>query len=193
MRRPHQSVSGAAGNRTPVLERRSRSSPGAVSVVAFLGPGARTDTSPTGPVTKKSRSILVTGIDQQVSLMRPGSGTETDARSDRFGHRSGGEGEATALSVGSYWFPAIVYEMTLAPRPASPGTNVPSRNRSAPLELSTTVARRGQSTGSTAAALLLFRESPRQRRQLSKYLTLQRVYAGWAASASISHRCTSRP
>jgi hypothetical protein len=26
--------------------------------------------------------------------------------------------------------------MSLAPRPASPGTNVPSRNRSAPLELS---------------------------------------------------------
>jgi hypothetical protein len=25
--------------------------------------------------------------------------------------------------------------MSLAPRPASPGTNVPSRNRSAPLEL----------------------------------------------------------
>src|SRR4051795_7999782 len=33
------------------------------------------------------------------------------------------------------WFPANVYEMTLASRPASPGTNVPSRNRSAPLEL----------------------------------------------------------
>ena len=34
------------------------------------------------------------------------------------------------------WFPAVVYEMTLASRPASPGTNVPSRNRSAPLVLS---------------------------------------------------------
>src|SRR3954451_11671395 len=33
------------------------------------------------------------------------------------------------------WFPANVYEMTLASRPASPGTNVPSRNQSAPLEL----------------------------------------------------------
>src|SRR5215203_4354495 len=57
-----------------------------------------------------------------------------------FDHRLRGESE-TALILGSYWFPAIVYEMTLAPRPASPGTNVPSRNRSAPLELcATTVA-----------------------------------------------------
>ena len=58
---------GAAGNRTPVLERRSRSSPGAVSDVAFLGPGARTDTSPTGPVRIESRSPLLTESDQQVS------------------------------------------------------------------------------------------------------------------------------
>ena len=56
-----------AGNRTPVLERRSRSSPGAVSDVAFLGPGARTDTSPTGPVRIESRSPLLTESDQQVS------------------------------------------------------------------------------------------------------------------------------
>ena len=49
LRRPR---GGAGGNRTRVLERRSRSSPGAVGVVAFLGPGARTDTSPTGPVRK---------------------------------------------------------------------------------------------------------------------------------------------
>src|SRR3954470_22045492 len=52
-----------------------------------------------------------------------------------FGHCSGSESEVTARVVGSYRFPAIVYEMTLAPRPASPGTDVPSRNRSAPLEL----------------------------------------------------------
>jgi hypothetical protein len=45
-------VGGAGGNRTRVLERRTRSSPGAVRGVAFLGPGARTDTSPTGPVTE---------------------------------------------------------------------------------------------------------------------------------------------
>ena len=57
---------GAAGNRTPVLERRTRSSPGAVSDVAFLGPGARTDTSPTGPVRIESRSPLLTESDQQV-------------------------------------------------------------------------------------------------------------------------------
>src|SRR5262250_102011 len=50
---------------------------------------------------------------------------------------SGGESEATArLSVGSYWFPEIVNEITLDPRPASLGTNVQSRNRSPPVELS---------------------------------------------------------
>ncbi len=63
LRRP---LSGAAGNRTPVLERRSRSSPGAVSDDAFLSPGAGTDTSPTGSVRKKSRSPLLTGDEQQV-------------------------------------------------------------------------------------------------------------------------------
>src|SRR3954463_9674352 len=67
--------------------------------------------------------------------MTPGPGTETDALTDASITASGGESEGTALSVGSYWFPAIVNEMTLAPRPASPGTNVPSRNRSAPLQL----------------------------------------------------------
>ncbi len=101
----------------------------------FLGPGARTNTSPTGPVRFESRSAALTATGQQVSWMTPGSGTETDARSDASITASGGESEGTALSVGSYWFPAIVYEMTLASRPASPGTNVPSRNRSAPLEL----------------------------------------------------------
>src|SRR4051812_34791841 len=69
--------------------------------------------------------------------MTPGPGTETDALTDASITASGGESEGTALSVGSYWFPAVVYEITLAPRPASPGTNVPSRNRSAPLDLST--------------------------------------------------------
>ena len=58
---------GAGGNRTRVLERRTRSSPGAVRDVAFLGPGARTDTSPTGSVTGKSRSSSVTWNEQQVS------------------------------------------------------------------------------------------------------------------------------
>src|SRR5690606_36628911 len=33
---------------------------------------------------------------------------------------SGGEGEVSALSVGTYWFSGIVNEMTLDPRPASP-------------------------------------------------------------------------
>src|SRR3546814_19923686 len=65
VRRGRPGSGGAAGNRTRVLERRTRSSPGAVSDVAFLGPGARTDTSPTGSVRKKSRAILLTGIDQQ--------------------------------------------------------------------------------------------------------------------------------
>ena len=65
-RTPHWWGGGAGGNRTRVLERRSRSSPGAVSVVAFLGPGARTDTSPTGPARMKSRSLLLAGSDQQV-------------------------------------------------------------------------------------------------------------------------------
>ena len=39
---------GAGGNRTRVLERRTRSSPGAVREVAFLGPGAGTDTCADG-------------------------------------------------------------------------------------------------------------------------------------------------
>src|SRR5688572_22222780 len=68
--------------------------------------------------------------------MRPGSGTRTGARSDPSITASGSESEVVAIGVGNYRFPAIVYEMTLASRPASPGTNVPSRNRSAPLELS---------------------------------------------------------
>ena len=49
-----------------------------------------------------------------------------------FDHCSGSESEVSALSVGTYWFPAIVNEITLASRPASPETYVPSRNRSAP-------------------------------------------------------------
>jgi hypothetical protein len=53
-----------------------------------------------------------------------------------FDHCSGSESEVVAIGVGNYGFPAVVYEMTLASRPASPGTNVPSRNRSAPLVLS---------------------------------------------------------
>lgn len=61
------SPGGAAGNRTPVLERSVRSSPGAVCAVAFLGPAARTDTSATGSVRKESRSPLLTGGEQQVS------------------------------------------------------------------------------------------------------------------------------
>ena len=62
-----QSVSGAGGNRTRVLERRTRSSPGAVRDVAFLGPGAPTNRSPTGSVTIKSRSTSVTRVERQVS------------------------------------------------------------------------------------------------------------------------------
>src|SRR4051795_1604752 len=67
-----------------------------------------------------------------------------------FGHRSGGESEVSALSVGTYRFPAIVYEMTPASRPTSPGTDVPSRNRSAPVELFL------QSTGTTPRPRLRF-------------------------------------
>ena len=58
---------GAGGNRTRVLERRSRSSPGAVRAVAFLGPGAPTDRSPTGSATKVSRSALVARAGRQAS------------------------------------------------------------------------------------------------------------------------------
>jgi hypothetical protein len=58
---------GAGGNRTRVLWRRTRSSPGAVRDVAFLSPGTPTNRLPTGSVRMKSRSTLLTGVDQQVS------------------------------------------------------------------------------------------------------------------------------
>ncbi len=59
-------VGGAGGNRTRVLWRRTRSSPGAVRDSDFLGPGTPTNSVPTGPVRIKSRSTLLTGGDQQV-------------------------------------------------------------------------------------------------------------------------------
>ncbi len=63
---PERSQGGAAGNRTPVLERRSRSSPGAVRDGVFSAPVLATDTSPTGSVRMKSRPSLLTRCGQQV-------------------------------------------------------------------------------------------------------------------------------
>src|SRR3978361_1883019 len=75
-----------------------------------------------------------TGCRQQASLVRPGTGAE--ARPDRpFDYCLGSKSEVSALSVGTYWFPGIVYEITLGPRLASLGSNDQSRNRSAPIEL----------------------------------------------------------
>ena len=48
----------------------------------FSAPALARTRAPTGSVRKKSRSTLLTGVDQQASWMRPGSGTEADARSD---------------------------------------------------------------------------------------------------------------
>lgn len=101
--------------------------------VAFSHPRGSTQTRPRQAQPTRCPSCPV-GMCMRLSLLddawiRAGDGYSVR----RFDHRSGGESEGTALSVGSYWFPAIVYEMTLAPRPASPGSNVPSRNRSAPL------------------------------------------------------------
>src|SRR3954468_21482641 len=67
--------------------------------------------------------------------MTPGSGPETDALSDASITAQAARAKELRLALAVIGFPTIVYEMTLASRPASPGTNVPSRNRSAPLEL----------------------------------------------------------
>src|SRR5674476_924068 len=66
--------------------------------------------------------------------MRPVSGRKARPGSP-FGHCSGSESEVSARVIGTYWFPGVVYEITLDPRPASPGTIVPSRNQSPPVEL----------------------------------------------------------
>ena len=49
-----------------------------------------------------------------------------ELRPTDFEARSGSEGEVGALGIGTYWFARIVYEITVRPRPASPGqpTNV---------------------------------------------------------------------
>jgi hypothetical protein len=77
--------------------------------------------------------------------VRPVTGPE--ALPDRpFGYCLGSKSEVSALCVGTYGFPGIVYEITLDPRLASRGSNDQSRNRSAPL-LSCAVP---QSTGHAA-------------------------------------------
>src|SRR6478735_9940640 len=38
--------------------------------------------------------------------------------------RSGGECEVGALGIGTYWFARIVIEITVRPRPASPGSTI---------------------------------------------------------------------
>lgn len=75
-------VSGAGGNRTRVLQRRSRSSPGAVRECAFLGPGAGTDTCADGlsqervPINRPDGSRSASLLDEV--RVRDGG----DARSD---------------------------------------------------------------------------------------------------------------
>lgn len=41
-----------------------------------------------------------------------------------FEARSGGEGEVGALGIGTYWFARSVNEITVRPRPASPGSTI---------------------------------------------------------------------
>jgi hypothetical protein len=79
-----------------------------------------------------SHRLPVTGSLQQASLVRPVTGPE--ALPDRpFGYCLGSKSEVSALCVGTYGFPGVVYEITLDPRLASRGSNDQSRNRSAPL------------------------------------------------------------
>ena len=66
--------------------------------------------------------------------MRPVSGAER-SRADSFGHCLSSESEVSAFCVGTYWFQGTLASLTLASRPASPGTIDPSRNRSPPIEL----------------------------------------------------------
>src|SRR5699024_11640631 len=53
-----------------------------------------------------------------------------------FEARSGGEGEVGALVIGTYWFAKSVNEMTLHPRPASPGSTIVVETDHPPVELS---------------------------------------------------------
>ncbi len=83
----------------------------------------------------KSHKPPATGVLQRVSLVRPATGAETHP--DRpFDYCLGSKSEVSALCIGTYWFPGIVNEITLGPRLASLDSNDQSRNRSAPLELS---------------------------------------------------------
>ena len=63
---------------------------------------------------------------QQSYLADAGISVSSEPRPTDFEARSGGEGEVGALGIGTYWFARSVDEMTLHPRPASPGkpTNV---------------------------------------------------------------------
>src|SRR5947207_2923500 len=79
-----------------------------------------------------SHPLPATGNVQLAPLVRPVTGSE--ASPDRpFGYCLGSKSEVSALSVGTYWFPGVVNEITLGPRLASRGSNDHSRNRSAPL------------------------------------------------------------
>jgi hypothetical protein len=98
----------------------------------LLGPGAHTGKSPTGPATVRvparpcGRSERVSPLDEIRTRAEGTPGLTLRQLA------SGGESEVSALGIGTYWFPGIVNETTLGPRPASPEAIVRSRNRSPP-------------------------------------------------------------
>lgn len=118
LRRPQ---GGGGGNRTRVRRQCPRSSPGAACYEI---------SRPQRSHRQVADGLSHLGVPVAPVTWATSSGSLDDARNrvesypglTDFGARSGGEGEVGALGVGTYGFAWSVDEITMHPRPASPGT-----------------------------------------------------------------------
>jgi hypothetical protein len=131
----HKLARGGGGNRTRVLQYLTRASPGAACCV-FLSPGGHAGKPPTGSAAvwcpgqsrgRAAQSSLLTDASHRAG----GAPGLTASLS-----RSGGEGEASALCIGTYWLTVTGFTRS-RPQPSARFSwiNYRSRSLSPPIEL----------------------------------------------------------
>ena len=107
----------------------------AQSAAAFLGPHDHADKIVDGLSQLKVPVTSLTKVTSSGSLDDASYRVESYLGLTDFRARSGGEGEVGALSIGTYGFARSVHEITVRPRPASPGSTITVETDHPPVQL----------------------------------------------------------